>query len=91
MTLPKRPQGKDLFPVLDQAWTAFAASVTTNTATSERIAALTDKSFSRPSPFKQRVEAQAQALGLPVLPTTTIGSFPQAKNTLPKTENKVVA
>lgn len=71
-------QGKDVFPALDQAWTAFAAGVTENTATSERIAALTDKSFSRPAPFKQRLEAQAKALGLPVLPTTTIGSFPQA-------------
>jgi 5-methyltetrahydropteroyltriglutamate--homocysteine methyltransferase len=33
----------------------------------------------RKSPFKIRQEAQKKVLGLPLLPTTTIGSFPQTK------------
>ncbi|CAN0380471.1 unnamed protein product, partial [Laminaria digitata] len=70
-------EAKTIFPTLDNAWTAFAASVTENTTTSERISALTEGSFSRPAPFKERLIAQAETLNLPVLPTTTIGSFPQ--------------
>jgi len=31
----------------------------------------------RPTPFAERRRAQGERLGLPVLPTTTIGSFPQ--------------
>lgn len=41
-----------------------------------REAALTDADFSR-GEYAQRVHAQAEALDLPFLPTTTIGSFPQ--------------
>lgn len=76
-TFPYR-QAKDVFPVLDKAWKAFTATVTGNTATAERLASLTEKSFSRPAPFEQRVAAQSEATKLPILPTTTIGSFPQA-------------
>jgi 5-methyltetrahydropteroyltriglutamate--homocysteine methyltransferase len=42
-----------------------------------RTAALTDAMAERASPFRQRIVAQRAALGLPLLPTTTIGSFPQ--------------
>jgi len=42
-----------------------------------RTAALTDAMAERASPFRQRIGAQRAALGLPLLPTTTIGSFPQ--------------
>ncbi|ADG73025.1 5-methyltetrahydropteroyltriglutamate/homocystei neS-methyltransferase [Cellulomonas flavigena DSM 20109] len=42
----------------------------------ERVAALTDEQFRR-GPFAERKAAQAARLGLPALPTTTIGSFPQ--------------
>lgn len=70
-------QAKDVFPVLDKAWKAFTASVTGNTTTAERLAGLTEKSFARPAPFEERVVAQREALKLPILPTTTIGSFPQ--------------
>ncbi|QAY74307.1 5-methyltetrahydropteroyltriglutamate--homocysteine S-methyltransferase [Agromyces protaetiae] len=44
-------------------------------AVRERLAVLTDADFSRGA-YDERVEAQA-SLGLPELPTTTIGSFPQ--------------
>ncbi|CBN73953.1 5-methyltetrahydropteroyltriglutamate--homocysteine S-methyltransferase [Ectocarpus siliculosus] len=70
-------EAKDIFPVLDKAWKAFSASVTDNTNTAKRLAGLTEASFSRPAPFKERVAAQQKSLKLPVLPTTTIGSFPQ--------------
>ncbi|MET0989128.1 MAG: 5-methyltetrahydropteroyltriglutamate--homocysteine S-methyltransferase, partial [Glaciihabitans sp.] len=42
----------------------------------QRQAVLTDKDFSRPE-YSIRAAAQRHVLGLPPLPTTTIGSFPQ--------------
>ncbi|UCD50084.1 MAG: 5-methyltetrahydropteroyltriglutamate--homocysteine S-methyltransferase [Phycisphaerales bacterium] len=46
-------------------------------AVRERLATLSDTMFSRKSPFAQRRTAQQAELDLPLLPTTTIGSFPQ--------------
>ena len=40
------------------------------------VAAVTDAARTR-APYAERRAAQAQRLGLPLLPTTTIGSFPQ--------------
>lgn len=40
-------------------------------------AALQEADFSRPLPFEERYAVQQTALQLPLLPTTTIGSFPQ--------------
>jgi 5-methyltetrahydropteroyltriglutamate--homocysteine methyltransferase len=45
-------------------------------AVRERVAALDDESYRR-GPYAQRRAAQEARLQLPVLPTTTIGSFPQ--------------
>ena len=45
----------------------------------ERLAALTPAMSRRASPYAARREAQAAALGLPLFPTTTIGSFPQTQ------------
>ncbi|GAA2377155.1 5-methyltetrahydropteroyltriglutamate--homocysteine S-methyltransferase [Gordonia cholesterolivorans] len=45
-------------------------------AVRERLAGLTPADWTR-SPAPDRREAQDAALGLPVLPTTTIGSYPQ--------------
>jgi 5-methyltetrahydropteroyltriglutamate--homocysteine methyltransferase len=45
----------------------------------ERTAALTTELFKRKSPYKTRKAIQKTALGLPPLPTTTIGSFPQTR------------
>jgi 5-methyltetrahydropteroyltriglutamate--homocysteine methyltransferase len=44
-----------------------------------RLAALDEPMFRRKSPYAQRATAQRAALGLPLLPTTTIGSFPQTE------------
>ncbi|CAN0105875.1 unnamed protein product [Ascophyllum nodosum] len=70
-------KAEEIFPDLDKAWKGFIDGVTANTTTSERLAALKPESFSRPAPFQERLEAQSKALALPILPTTTIGSFPQ--------------
>lgn len=43
----------------------------------QRRTALKEEDFSRPLPFEKRYELQQVALKLPLLPTTTIGSFPQ--------------
>ena len=43
----------------------------------QRTAAVTEKDASRGVPFAQRREEQQLRLGLPLFPTTTVGSFPQ--------------
>lgn len=45
----------------------------------DRIAALNDDSFTRHPSLEERAKIQKQEFNLPVLPTTTIGSFPQTK------------
>ena len=45
----------------------------------ERIAALKPEDFVRQPARVERQKQQREALGLPLLPTTTIGSFPQTK------------
>ncbi|QRN41272.1 MAG: 5-methyltetrahydropteroyltriglutamate--homocysteine S-methyltransferase [Neisseriaceae bacterium] len=44
-----------------------------------RLQNLTPDADKRKSPFLQRFEAQQKVLNIPLLPTTTIGSFPQTK------------
>ncbi len=46
-------------------------------AVRSRTAALNEDDFTRLPTFAQREKIQKEALGLPPLPTTTIGSFPQ--------------
>ena len=48
-----------------------------NPAVAERMAATSDDMLRRRRPLAERSEAQRRRLTLPVLPTTTIGSFPQ--------------
>ena len=43
----------------------------------QRLQRITPDMAQRRSPFGQRIAAQREALNLPLLPTTTIGSFPQ--------------
>jgi 5-methyltetrahydropteroyltriglutamate--homocysteine methyltransferase len=50
---------------------------TRDRAVRERVAGLDDTDARRASPYERRHERQREALGLPPLPTTTIGSFPQ--------------
>jgi len=48
-----------------------------NIAVTKKVAAITDKDARRNNPFAVRRDKQRKALGLPLFPTTTIGSFPQ--------------
>jgi 5-methyltetrahydropteroyltriglutamate--homocysteine methyltransferase len=48
-----------------------------NDAVKQRTTAITEKDGQRNHPFPNRKQKQQQTLGLPMYPTTTIGSFPQ--------------
>ncbi|MFC8086325.1 5-methyltetrahydropteroyltriglutamate--homocysteine S-methyltransferase [Streptomyces sp. NPDC057340] len=51
--------------------------ITRDPAVRARAAAVTDADTRRSQPYAERSAAQRARLGLPLLPTTTIGSFPQ--------------
>ncbi|MFB6788439.1 5-methyltetrahydropteroyltriglutamate--homocysteine S-methyltransferase [Streptomyces olivaceus] len=51
--------------------------ITRDPAVRARAAAVTDADARRSQPYGERTAAQRSRLGLPLLPTTTIGSFPQ--------------
>lgn len=51
--------------------------ITRDPAVRARAAAVTDAGGRRSQPYAERTSAQRAHLGLPLLPTTTIGSFPQ--------------
>ena len=53
--------------------------VAADPAVAQRLAALTDADFTRQPARAERQQLQRKALGLPLLPTTTIGSFPQTR------------
>jgi 5-methyltetrahydropteroyltriglutamate--homocysteine methyltransferase len=53
------------------------SSAVVNALVQKRVAAVTDAMAERHSPFAERNRVQREALDLPLLPTTTIGSFPQ--------------
>ena len=57
----------------------IAAESSTNKDVREQLTKLTEGDFRRKSPYRQRATVQRQELGLPLLPTTTIGSFPQTQ------------
>ncbi|MBT2510346.1 5-methyltetrahydropteroyltriglutamate--homocysteine S-methyltransferase [Streptomyces sp. ISL-98] len=54
-----------------------ASALTRDPAVRARCAAVTPEQARRPEPYAERTSAQRARLGLPPLPTTTIGSFPQ--------------
>ncbi|MFI1252379.1 5-methyltetrahydropteroyltriglutamate--homocysteine S-methyltransferase [Streptomyces netropsis] len=54
-----------------------ASALTHDPAVRARAAAVTEQDTRRPQPYTERTAAQRARLGLPLLPTTTIGSFPQ--------------
>ena len=66
---------------LDENAKAIAARRTSkrihNDAVKQRLAAVDAKMLERKQPFAKRAVAQQALLKLPLLPTTTIGSFPQ--------------
>ncbi|TBO57563.1 5-methyltetrahydropteroyltriglutamate--homocysteine S-methyltransferase [Streptomyces kasugaensis] len=51
--------------------------ITVDPAVRARTAAVTEADTRRSQPYAERTAAQRAHLGLPLLPTTTIGSFPQ--------------
>ncbi|MEU2768031.1 5-methyltetrahydropteroyltriglutamate--homocysteine S-methyltransferase [Streptomyces diastaticus] len=51
--------------------------LTRDPAVRARTAAVTGADARRSQPYPQRAAAQRERLGLPLLPTTTVGSFPQ--------------
>jgi 5-methyltetrahydropteroyltriglutamate--homocysteine methyltransferase len=53
------------------------SSAVFNVVVQRRVAAITATMASRNSPFAERSRVQRHSLKLPLLPTTTIGSFPQ--------------
>jgi 5-methyltetrahydropteroyltriglutamate--homocysteine methyltransferase len=53
------------------------AETTTNPKVRAALSDLQEKDFRRRSVYAQRAPLQRKELGLPLLPTTTIGSFPQ--------------
>lgn len=64
--------------VIDEAkkvWANYYEKNPAKAVVQERLAAVTEADFKRPSVFAERRPHQHK--GLPVLPTTTIGSFPQ--------------
>ncbi|MFE6719760.1 5-methyltetrahydropteroyltriglutamate--homocysteine S-methyltransferase [Streptomyces albidoflavus] len=54
-----------------------SSSLTRDPAVRARTAAVTEADARRPQPYPERAVAQRERLRLPLLPTTTIGSFPQ--------------
>ncbi|AJY45453.1 5-methyltetrahydropteroyltriglutamate--homocysteine S-methyltransferase [Martelella endophytica] len=71
------PDG-EAFAATDAAIASRAASARVhNAAVSARLAAVTEADRSRKSDFAERIALQRDRLGLPLYPTTTIGSFPQ--------------
>jgi len=48
-----------------------------DTIVKDRVSNLTEKDSDRGMPFEERIKLQRENLKYPVLPTTTIGSFPQ--------------
>ncbi len=55
------------------------SSLIHNPAVKDRVSRITERDARRESPFAARREKQQQVLGLPLFPTTTIGSFPQTQ------------
>jgi 5-methyltetrahydropteroyltriglutamate--homocysteine methyltransferase len=73
-----RSQRDELLAASRERSQSRRASARTNTASVRtRSAAVTAADHQRGAPIDERRDAQAQRLGLPELPTTTIGSFPQ--------------
>lgn len=69
----KSAYGANVAAVADRA----EAETTTNPAVRAELAGLADGDFARNSAYTKRAVVQRKELGLPLLPTTTIGSFPQ--------------
>jgi len=82
-TLLTRPQDALAQQVLNEskaaAQTRLSSPKIHNPAVKSRVQNIHIRDAQRQSPFVQRIKEQQAALGLPLFPTTTIGSFPQTK------------
>mmetsp|Transcript_11959 Transcript_11959/g.29036 ORF Transcript_11959/g.29036 Transcript_11959/m.29036 type:complete len:642 (+) Transcript_11959:75-2000(+) len=68
----------DVLDSYSTAWTKYRAVASApNSAVGQRIKSLASKDFERSEKFEARRPKQLK--GVPLLPTTTIGSFPQTK------------
>ncbi|QAZ68972.1 5-methyltetrahydropteroyltriglutamate--homocysteine S-methyltransferase [Solidesulfovibrio carbinolicus] len=73
-----RPEVADALAENRRAWESRRASPRlADAAVRRRTAAVSQDMFHRPAAFAARAPLQAEALQLPLIPTTTIGSFPQ--------------
>lgn len=83
VTLAKAASGQDVAAALSANKAAMdsrrSSSRIHNDAVKSRCGKVDDSMMNRSSGFDARIEKQNAALGLPMLPTTTIGSFPQTK------------
>lgn len=61
----------------EKSWTGYCAALSADQSISKRIAGLTEADFARSESYAERRPKQLP--GLPPLPTTLIGSFPQTK------------
>jgi 5-methyltetrahydropteroyltriglutamate--homocysteine methyltransferase len=66
---------KSVIDEAKKAWSVYYEKNPAKAAVQTRLSAVTEKDFKRPSPFAERRPSQLK--NLPILPTTTIGSFPQ--------------
>ncbi|RUQ11873.1 5-methyltetrahydropteroyltriglutamate--homocysteine S-methyltransferase [Corynebacterium genitalium] len=71
-------EAEEAFAQSDRAVRTRAESTTIhNSAVVDRVAALPEGAVKREPAFEERNKVQREELGLPTLPITTIGSFPQ--------------
>lgn len=61
----------------ENKWTAYTMALASDKTVANRVNALLETDFSRSASFS--IRSTQQLPGLPILPTTTIGSFPQTK------------
>ncbi len=75
--------GKDVSNELKQNKEAHQSrkesSLVTNKTVQEKLQNISSEMLTRKTPFAARIKKQNENLNLPLLPTTTIGSFPQTK------------
>ncbi len=65
-------------------WDKETPSFGVNGKVRERSKNLREQDFARSAPYRERVRKQKQRFGLPLFPTSTIGSFPQTAETRKK-------
>ncbi len=65
--------------LVEESYKLSKADIGVNPVVRERVKALTEKDFQRDVPYQERIKLQQEILQLPLLPTTTIGSFPQTE------------